>query len=323
MLNNLKIGVIGAGRWGQNIIRTLFELNALAAVAESNPDLSNKIAREFPGILIYSNHQQLLQNNDIQAVAIATPVLTHYQIAREALLADKDVFVEKPMTVTSIDGKKLVNIAKESKKILMVGHMLLYQPAIQFIKAFLMSGQLGQLYSLRQVRRNLGTIRTQENVLYSLGVHDLAVLNYIVGEPAVKISHVEQVITTKNIADDMTLHLAYESGVQAHLHVSWLWPEKDRQLMILGEKGALHYDESSQQVTWHKAHGNSDATCTNNGSELIFKGDGQPLRLEMEHFIDCIEKRKPPMSPGEQGVSVVEIIEQITQKQEQKTATVV
>ncbi len=305
-----KIGVIGAGRWGKNIINTLHNLGVLAGIAEPNANLRNDIHSLYPNIPVFDSHQKLL-DTEIPAVAIATPVFTHFEIAKEALLAGKDVFVEKPMTVNLEESDELVLLAKQKNKILMVGHMLLYQPAIQFIKQFIGEGQLGRLYSLRQVRRNLGTIRTQENVLYSLGVHDLAVLNYLVGEKVVDSISTGHAITTANIEDDMTVHLTYASGVQAHLHVSWLWPVKDRQLMILGEKGALHYDELSHTVIFHQRFGNSDATITDRGEEIVFKGSGEPLRLEMEHFIDCIVHRKLPLSHGQQGADVVELMESL------------
>lgn len=307
--SKLKIGVIGAGRWGRNIIRTLHQLGVLAAIAEGNESTHADLAQQYPDVTLFANHEDLLAESSIQAVAIATPVVTHFAVARDALIANKDVFVEKPMTMHADQGRQLVSLARERDRVLMVGHMLLYQPAIQFIKSFIDAGKLGRVYSLRQVRRNLGTIRTNENALFSLGVHDLAVLNYLVGEPVIEFQHSEQQITSPDIADDMTVHLKYASGVQAHLHVNWLWPVKDRQLMILGEKGALHYDELAHKVTLHNAHGNADATITNEGSEVVYEGDSQPLNLEMEHFIDCVVSRKHPISPGEQGVAVVELME--------------
>lgn len=306
----ITIGVIGAGKWGKNIIKTLFQLGALSGIAEANSELRNSIQAQYPTIPTFDSHQQLLAS-DMAAVAIATPVFTHFEIAKEAILAGKDVFVEKPMTVNRSESDELVALALSKNKILMVGHMLLYQPAIQFIKQFIAEGRLGRLFSLRQVRRNLGTIRTQENALYSLGVHDLAVLNYLVDEPVVHSLSTGHAITTPQIEDDMSIHLTYQSGIQAHLHVSWLWPFKDRQLMILAEKGALHYDELTHTVTYHQRHGNSDASITDGGEEIIFQGSGEPLNLEMEHFIDCVLHRKTPVSHGQQGAEVVGLIESI------------
>jgi len=315
MTNEIKIGVIGAGRWGRNIIKTLYELGALKAVAEQNPELRNQVQSLYPDVEIYESHLELLQQ-DIPAVAIATPVFTHFDIAKDALNANKDVFVEKPMTVTAEESHKLIELANNKYKVLMVGHMLLYQPAIQFIKQFISANKLGRLYSLRQVRRNLGTIRTAENALYSLGVHDLAVLSFLVGEPVKEVQHTSQAIINENIEGDIALHITYESGTRAHLHVCWLWPIKERQLMILGEKGALHYDELKQTVTYHKRYGNKDATVTDEGSEVVFEGSSQPLLLEMEHFIDCVIHRKTPLSPGSQGAEVVALIEAVANKKE-------
>ena len=313
-----KIGVIGAGRWGRNIVRTLHELDCLAGIADCDPKVYSDMSNLYPEIPIFSNYQDLLAEN-ISAVTVVTPVSTHYEIAKSSLLAGKDVFVEKPMTIASTEAEVLVNLAKQRKHVLMTGHMLLYQPAIQFIKKFINEKKLGNLLSVHQVRRNLGVIRTNENVLYCLGVHDFAVLQYLVDSPLESIQHIGQSIITKDIEDDVTVHFNFTSGVQAHLHVCWFWPVKDRQMMVLGDKGALHYDELAQTVTFHRNHGNPDATVTNDGSEIVFSGNSEPLKLEMEHFIECVQNRQKPLSAGEHSVNIVRLLEQITQKRSHAT----
>lgn len=304
-----KIAVIGAGPWGKNIIKTLHDMDALSAVAEQNPEVCHLLKEQYPDIEIYQNYQDLLKT-DIDAVAVATPVFTHANVAQAVLEADKDVFVEKPLSVDSVQGRRLVELAKAKQRLLMVGHMLMYQPAIRFIKSFIASGELGKIYNYHQVRRNLGTVRSQENALYSLGVHDLAVLDYLINEEVERLQVEGQSITTPGIEDSMVLHLTYESGVRAHLHVCWLWPDKERNLMILGEKGALYFDELAAQVVHFKNYVNPDLSITRGGSQVVFQGDSQPLRLEMEHFMECLENRTMPHSSGEQGVRVVSILEE-------------
>jgi predicted dehydrogenase len=308
MTKPTKIAVVGAGKWGQNLIKTLSDLKVLTAIVEIDELRGQSLAKSY-GVAYYSNLQQGLDHVD--AVVIATPVPTHYELTKQVLLAGKDVFVEKPLAMSVAEADSLLTLACQQQAILMVGHLLLYQPCIQFIKAFLASGQLGKVYSFRQTRRNLGTIRREENVLYSLGVHDLAVLQHLIAEPVSAVLASSQTIITEGIADDMTIHLHYSSGVQAHLHLSWLWPVKDRQLMILGEKGALHFDELAGEVTYYQHYGNSDSSITKKGVEVLFSDSTPPLALELLHFLKCIQTREQPLSSGQQGKEVVELMEKI------------
>lgn len=305
--------VIGGGRWGKNLIRTFYELGALRGIAEAHEGLREELQAQYPNVEFYASHDEVLKT-DVEAVAIATPVSTHFKLAKAALEAGKDVFVEKPMTETEAEGRELVELAKVNGRILMVGHLLLYQPAIQFIRSFIEEGKLGEVYAYHQVRRNLGTIRTHENVLYSLGVHDVAVLDYLIGETPVSIKAQGQDITSEGIADELTAHCVYPSGVQAHLTLSWLWPVKDRHLMVLGEKGALYFDELAAKVTFLKNHGNPDATITQGGEEVVFEGSAQPLTLELQHFLDCVDSRELPKSHGEQGANVVGLMEKMNKE---------
>lgn len=307
------IGVIGAGRWGKNIIRTLAKMNVLASIAEQDEQSRIELASKYPSVKIYASYNDLLASA-VPAVVIATPVISHDIIAEDAILAGKDVFIEKPMSITMAAAIKLEQLAQEKRCILMIGHMLMYRPSVQFIKEFISDGNLGKVYSYSQVRCNLGTIRTQENVLYSLGVHDLAVLDYLVNQPVKSIIAEGQVITTMGVDDDVTLHLSYESGVKAHLHVSWLWPFKERNLTIIGEKGMLRFDELTAEVSLYKCHVNPDKSISNDGAEIVFSFAGEPLALELQHFLDCIISRQTPKSDGAQGVRVVKLLEQASKQ---------
>lgn len=309
-----QVAVIGAGKWGQNLIKTFAHLGALSAIVESDELKGRKLAESYQ-VPYFSTIDQL-QTLDINAVAISTPVFSHYDLAKQALLAGKDVFVEKPITTEVHEAEELVQLAEHNKCILMVGHLLLFQPAIQFIKKFLDDDRLGSIHSVRQIRRSLGTIRKEENVLYSFGVHDLAVLHYLIEEPIDAILASSHSVVTNGIADDMTIHLHYRSGIQAHLHLNWLWPFKDRQLMILGEKGAMHFDEIRQEVIYYQHHATKDATVIQNGHEVVFADATPPLTLELQHFLDCIQYRTQPKSSGIQGKDVVKLMADIMKVQE-------
>jgi predicted dehydrogenase len=304
-----RVAVIGAGHWGKNLIHTLYALGELAAIVEVDPDMRKQITEKYPDVPIYHSYVPIL-NSDIPAVAVATPAPTHFKIAREVLLANKDVFVEKPLTLSASEGEELTRIAETQGRILMVGHLLLYQPAIQTMKDMIETGEIGSLYSLHQRRAKLGRVRTVENVLWSFGVHDLAVLLYLVGKKPTKLVVSGQKILQPEIEDDVCLHLSFPGNVQAHLHTSWLWPEQERRLIAIGSKGMLVYDEMLQTVTKHKKGVHPNLTIQNEGCEKVFEGEQQPLKIELVHFLECVSTRRPPLSDGKNGVEVIRLIEQ-------------
>ena len=303
-----KVGLIGAGGWGKNIARTLYELEALAGIAELRPELRSELRSRYPNVPLYPNHRALLRSN-VPAVAIATPAATHPTLVKEALEAGKHVFVEKPLAFSQGEAEELVDLARKRGKILMVGHLLLYQPAIRWIKRFLDSGGLGELWSLHQERLNLGRARSIENALWSLGVHDVAVALYLVGCEPEEVRVVGQAVLQPNVEDDVYLHLQFPGGIQAHLHVSWLWPEKSRRLIIVGSKGMLVYDEINQKVVFHRKGINPNLTNRDEGAETLFHGGDEPLKLELEHFLECIAEGRQPFSSGESAMRVVKVLE--------------
>lgn len=305
----MKVAVIGAGLWGRNLIRNLREMNVLAAVAEHHADARALLSGEYPGIALHEDHAAIFAERSINAVLIGTPSPTHFAMAREALRAGKDVFVEKPMTLNSKDAKDLVRLAKKNKRILMTGHLLLYQPAVRWIKEFLDAGKLGQLYSLHQERMDLGRAQPVENVLWALGVHDIAVLLYLVGKHPKRVRASGHRVLTPGVEDDVYVNMEFPGGVRANLHNSWLWPVKRRRLVVVGSKGMLVYNEVKQTVVLYRKSIGPDLKNRDEGSELVFEGHGQPLRLELEHFIDCVKTRAAPLSSGESAVEVIKALE--------------
>jgi len=309
----IDIAVIGAGNWGKNLVRNFYEIGSLKAASEVDDDLRNRFQNEFKDVEFFANYEDLL-NSDIPAVAIATPASTHYEIAKKFLEAGKDVFVEKPMCLNVAEAETLVKLAEENGRILMTGHLLLYQPAIQFIKKYIEDEKLGKVHSLHQERLNLGRARNAENVLWSLGVHDIAVLHYLIGSAPVNVIASGQCVLQEKIEDDTYLHMTFDGGIVAHLHNSWLWTQRHRMLNVIGEKGMLTYDELAQTVTLHNKTIDEKLQNQDNGSELIYKGEGQPLRLECEHFINCCETRETPVSDGKSALEVIKILEAATKQ---------
>jgi predicted dehydrogenase len=309
----MKIGLIGAGNWGKNLAKNFHDLGVLASIAEPSEELRGALALQYPNVALHESYEAILADAAIDAVAIATPVPTHHAVASAAMAAGKDVFVEKPMTMTSAEAEDLVNKAEAKERILMVGHLLLYQPAIQFIKKYLDEGKLGKIYSIHQERVKLGRARYVENVTWSLGVHDVAVLLYLIGESP-RILHASgHCGLTKKVEDDVYLHIDFVSGIKAHLHNSWLWPENRRYLTIVGSEGMLvHHEMNGEVVLHHKTIDSKDLQSQDKGTEIIFKADDQqPLRLELQHFLDCVQNRTTPISDGRNGLEVVTALERI------------
>ncbi len=309
----MKIGVVGGGKWGQNIIRTLNGLGYLGGIADEWEDTRKFLSQEYSEIPVFESVEELLALN-FDAIVIATPAHIHHEIAMKALLAGKHCFIEKPMTLGSRDAKELCEIADASGLTLMVGHLLIYQPAVEFLKKSISDGMIGNLLSLNHERLNLGRARDVENVLWSLGVHDIAVCLYLAnGSPITDAGLIGMAELQPGIEDDTRLWLKFENGAMGHIHNSWLWPDRRRLLTVVGTRGMLVYDELAQTVTLHKKSIEFPSLENfDEGSELVFEGAGQPLMLEMEHFVECASTGTRPKTDGWSGLQVVEVMEQVS-----------
>ena len=305
----MKVGVIGAGHWGKNLVRNFAELGVLAGVADPMEENRSAALQQSPGIELFDNEADLLAAG-YDAVAIATPAATHYRIARRALEVGLDVFVEKPVTLDAVEALELQRLAEQGERILMVGHLLLYQPAVNFIAEFLRKGKLGQVYTLHQRRSKLGRVRSEENVMWSFGAHDVAVLLVLAGESPDQIQAWGHAAVRSGVEDDTYLHLGFPSGLKASLHNSWLWPRVERELIVVGEKGMLVFEESGSRVVLHRKVVDSEGNHHDGGEEILFEGSAQPLSLELEHFLQCCRERKVPVSDGRNGFETVRVLEE-------------
>ncbi len=304
----MKVTVVGAGAWGKNVVRTLHVLGALDSVVETQDELREGLEQTYSDVSFLNDYRDALSSN-VDAIAIATPAHTHLEIAMAALEAGKDVFVEKPMTLSLATSKELVDAAARLERVLMTGHLLLYQPAVQWMRQAIKTGLVGTVLSIHQERLNLGRAIPVGNVLWSLGVHDVAVALYLADESPVDISfHGQKALGTQN-EDDTYLHVAFPSGAQLHLHNSWLWPERRRRTVVIGSKAMLVYDEADQSVTLHKKGIGSDLLNIDEGSEVVFQGDGEPLKLELAHFLECCQNRSEPISSGRSALDVIRVLE--------------
>ena len=300
--------VIGAGQWGQNLIRQFYQLDALAAIVELDPKQQEKIKTLYPEIPCFSELESALES-DVSAFVIATPAPSHYQLARKILATGRDCFVEKPMTLTLEEATDLAELADQQQRILMVGHLLLYQPAITWMADYINQGHLGKIYHVATIRNKLGKVRKEENVWWSFAPHDVSVVLQLLGNPQLQsVSSQCQAFLQPNIADNVHVNLSFEDGKTAHIHCCWYWPTLERQTVVLGEKAMLVYNEIDKKVTVYQKSIDSDLKNKDQGSWQPVLESVEPLQVECQHFLDCLESRQKPLSDGWNGVRVVEIL---------------
>lgn len=308
-----KIAVIGAGAWGKNLVRNFHELGALGGVMDPTESVREFNAAEY-GVTTYGDFMAVLDDNAIDGVAIATPVPLHHEMGLAALRAGKDVYIEKPITHTVAECAELVEVADAEGRILMAGHLLLYQPATTFIKETIESGTLGDLYGVHLERLTLGRVRHVESVLWDLSVHDIAVIMFLAGgQIPSDIRAAGHRILRKNLEDDVYIHFDFPDGTRADLHTSWLWPEMQRRMIVRGSKSMLIYNEVAQTVTLYRKSIGADLENLDEGSEVIYEGHGQPLRLELEHFLQRMDDREPPRSDGRSALEVMRVLENVSE----------
>jgi len=306
------VAVAGCGAWGRNHVRTFHELGALAGVVEVLPALRERIQADYPGVPVWGSLEQAFAHAD--GIVIATPAPSHAALAARALRVGKGVLVEKPMTLGVRDAQALVALAQGAGRPLLVGHLLLYQPAIRELKRMLEFGTVGRVLRIHQERLNHGRVRNTENVLWSLAPHDVAVLCHLMGGGPREVRATGAAFLQPGIHDDIHLELGFSGGRSAHIHSAWYWPGKRRGLRVLGDEGMIAYNESDQSLTLHRKRlkgGDPPAGLApvDDGSERVFEGHGEALRLEDQHFLDCLAGAAP-LADGRSGVEVVRVLEE-------------
>ncbi|HSD63896.1 MAG TPA: Gfo/Idh/MocA family oxidoreductase, partial [Ignavibacteriaceae bacterium] len=311
----IKLGIIGAGRWGINHVRTANQLlDSKLTVCDFNPRTSEKIAEISSGISFTTKFEDIIKNPDINAVIIATPAETHYEIAKKTLLNGKNVLVEKPITLHSSEAKDLINIAEAANLKLMVGHVLLFHPAIRKIKDMILDEKLGRLQYIYSNRLNLGSVRSEENILWSFAPHDISVIQYLLDSNPLVIDAKGAEILQNNIEDTTITYLSYPGNIHAHIFVSWLHPFKEQRLVIIGTEGMFVFEDSSKT---DKLKFYPKGFRNINGALQKFEGDFeivdfenlQPLAEEQKHFFDSIINNHKPLTDGVNALEVLEILE--------------
>jgi UDP-2-acetamido-3-amino-2,3-dideoxy-glucuronate N-acetyltransferase len=317
-----KVAVIGAGYWGKNLVRNFADLGALSAVCDSNTDTLRVLGEQYPLCRTYVSYAEVLRDETIRAVAIATPAEGHADAVREALLAGKDVFVEKPLCLSVKEGEELVTLAKKQNLILMVGHLLWYHPAVLKLKELTRSGELGRIQYIYSNRLNLGKIRREENILWSFAPHDISVILGLLNETPDGVRAQGGNYLHQRIADVTISLLSFPSGVKAHIFVSWLHPYKEQKLIVVGDRKMAVFDDLEKKdkllLYPHSIDWKDNLPVANKAdAQRVELEQGEPLRAECRHFLECVATRSKPRTDGEEGLRVLSVLQQCQEALEQ------
>lgn len=310
--NGPPVAVIGCGYWGKNLVRNFHALGALHTVVDAT-DAGRARARELaPQAQVVDGIDAPLRDDSVAGVVIATPAETHYALVKRALEADKDVFVEKPLALTYEQGARLVALAHRRKRVLMVGHVLEYHPAVARLLELVQSGELGKIHYIYSNRLSLGKVRTEENILWSFAPHDIAVILRLVGGLPFQVVACGGSYVQPNIADVTVTNMLFDNGVRAHIHVSWLHPFKEQRLVVIGSRKMASFDDVTKRLLLY-----DQRVDVEKGQPVPVKGEGEsvafsldePLRLECQAFLRVIETRQPPITDGESGLHVLKVLD--------------
>jgi UDP-2-acetamido-3-amino-2,3-dideoxy-glucuronate N-acetyltransferase len=313
---NLTIAVIGSGRWGINHVRTALQLlgSDHLIVCDSSESARAKVAAISPAIRFTTDLESVLADAAIAAVIIATPAETHYAVAKQCLERGKHVLVEKPITLVTSEAKDLIAIAARHGRQLMVGHVLLYHPAIVKLKAMVSDGVIGRLQYIYSNRLNLGTIRSEENILWSFAPHDISVIQHLTETDPVRVEATGAAFLQNNIEDTTLTVLEYPGNVHAHIYVSWLHPFKEQRLVVIGDKGMVVFEDSAKDEKlklYHKGFQRVEGVLQKFESEyeVVPFDTAQPLAEEHKHFYESALNNTKPLTDGAHALSVLEVLE--------------
>jgi predicted dehydrogenase len=317
----LNVGVVGLGYWGPNLARNFAAIAGcrVSWLCDASEPARARLAQSFPEARTTGSIEKLLEDPGLDAIVLATPVPTHAELAVRVAQAGKHCFVEKPLATSAADAQRAVTAAEQAGTILMVGHLLEYHPAVARLKELLDAGELGALYYLYGNRQNLGKLRADENALWSLGAHDVSVaLHLIDEEPEVCVAHGRSFVR-EGVEDVVFCYLRFPSGIVAHLHLSWLDPHKERRLTVVGARRMATFDDMQLEGKLTIYDKGFDEDVRSWGEYIARSGEifspqissVEPLRVECEHFVECLRTGTRPRSDGRSGLRVVRVLEQL------------
>ncbi len=321
-MNKIIIAVIGLGYWGPNILRNLLKIPEVTKIygCDMNPKALSRIAKDFPNVTLINSYEEILSLPEVDAVIIATPLITHFALTQMALRAKKHVLVEKPMCQTSKEAKKLISLALKNEKQLMVGHTFVYSETVKKIKQLVDKKKLGKIYYYDSTRINLGIIQKDANVIWDLAPHDLSIISYLFPEKAIAVQAFGSSFIGKT-SEVAHIFVRFENNISAHIHVSWLSPVKIRAILIGGSKKMIVYNdiEPSEKLKIYDKGITPQPVSVTPFSPAYRSGDVVIPRLEqkealyneLDHFVYCVRKNKKPLTSGAEGLQVVRLLEAI------------
>jgi UDP-2-acetamido-3-amino-2,3-dideoxy-glucuronate N-acetyltransferase len=309
----IKVAVIGAGYWGKNLLRNMHQQESLYAICESN--IANPNLTPYKNAKLYTDYSDLLADRELDGVMISTPAEMHYDMVKQALQADKHVFVEKPLCLSEKNGAELNSLARKKKRVLMVGHLLQYHPAFLKLRELVKNAELGKIQYIYSNRLNLGKIRTEENILWSFAPHDISVMLSLAGEMPERVSTTGGHYLSEKIADVTLSSMAFPNGIRGHIFVSWLHPYKEQKLIVVGSKGMAVFDDTAKpedklliyphRIDWKEGY---IPTPVKENAVAVAYDVKEPLAEECRHFIDCIQNGSTPRTDGEEGLRVLKVL---------------
>lgn len=309
--------LVGAGNWGKNLARNFHSLGALHTICDTRSAILDSYASLYPDAALKTDYQTALDDQHIDKVVIAAPAALHFKLARQALLAGKDVYVEKPLCLDSREGAELIALAHSKGRILMIGHLLQYHPCVRRLQELVGSGELGKLQYIVSNRLNLGSIRTEENALWSFAPHDISVILSLCGQRLpTQVRCVGEAYLSDGVADTTMTTMRFEGGTRAHIYVSWLHPFKEQKLVVVGTAGMAVFDDTKpwreklqlfrNHVTWTNG---STPKANKVEPEPVDVPQSEPLRNECAHFLKCCQERIEPLTNGQEGLRVLQVLQ--------------
>lgn len=317
-MNGLRnIAVVGGGRWGKNLIRNFFEIGALHTICDMNEALLDSYLETYPDINTTTNFNSILENPLLSRIVIAAPAIQHYTLAKKALLAGKDVYVEKPLCLDCGEARELIDLARKGGRILMIGHLLQYHPYVLKLQELVSTGELGKLQYIVSNRLNLGAVRTEENALWNFAPHDVSVILSLCGHQMPKsVRCLGGDFVSQGVADTTLMTLRFNGGIRSHIYVSWLNPYKEQKLILTGSHGMAVFDDTKpweEKLVFYRTQIKWDngiiPQIESESFEPIVVPPAEPLKEECQHFIKCCDERIQPRTDGEEALRVLKVLQ--------------
>jgi UDP-2-acetamido-3-amino-2,3-dideoxy-glucuronate N-acetyltransferase len=310
----MRVAVIGAGYWGANLVRVFHELGVLCRICDFSAERLQELGAKYPGAKTGDSLQEVLNDAEVDAVVISTPAECHYKMASQALLAGKDVYVEKPLTLHCGEAAALTELAERSGRILMTGHLLEYHPAVIRLQEMVEDNTLGRIEYIYSNRLNMGKVRREENALWSFAPHDISVMLLLLKQMPIQVTATGGTYLQPNIADVTVSTMLFDRGVRAHLFVSWLHPYKEQKLVVVGERRMAVFDDvkkTDKLQVYDKRVDlvNGHFVAEKPAARTVDFPSVEPLTEECRHFLECIETRRTPKSDGRDGWRVLKVLE--------------